>query len=293
MEKLIPIEKWSDLVEGKYLYMKRQPVAKNSRWEMGKKYRIASVNKAGLAVEGGGVFSGKEWIPKRKFKVFKDFFDIVEESSDCHQKHIVGENIEDSTSQLDSQCDWEAAPSATLTKIETTYSAVLEFPPQKPGGPTETVEIPGPEGEDWESETERFDWPHKYFWNGTVKMNLAGYQFAHKEGESLFREYHSRISFENARIVSITKYTRSYKSEVKEIETHGSSLPPEPEPSPFWIEDHEVVFRKENTGTHYPGSDRRKPEPEWSGIWMEGHAPRIVSEEFNSFLKKEERMLDR
>lgn len=88
---------------------------------------------------------------------------------------------------------------------EITHSCELEFP----NG--ETVTIPGPEGPEWTAETKRYDWPQKHFWEQTStpnKMNLPGHMFIHEQGKLLHREYFGKMSYENPRIVSITKWTR-------------------------------------------------------------------------------------
>jgi hypothetical protein len=161
-----------------------------------------------------------------------------------------------------------SSPSVTGQFIqEFTCSYAIKF---KSG---DMVEIPSPTGEGWTGNTVRYDFPHRYLSNTKDFPTL--FKVNHDEGRIVFDEYKTRMHYEDARIIYRTDWTRTYMPAVTVEETYNHPLLPEPAPSNFWIEDHEVVYRKEDHSTEYPGADQRPPEPPWSGIWMEGHAPTV------------------
>lgn len=93
---------------------------------------------------------------------------------------------------------------------ETTHSCTLEFP----NG--ETVTVPGPSGPEWAAETTRFDWPTKHYKDFGTKTQL--FDVKHNNGKLILDEYTVRMHNENARITSITKWTRdpNYQSPERE-----------------------------------------------------------------------------
>ncbi len=173
---------------------------------------------------------------------------------------------------------------------EVTHSCTMKFP----NG--DVVEIPGPVGEGWKEEVIFDEWTERDADRNSPIITLAtkgkisikydrGYkkvQYAviwHELGVVMLREYENRIIQTIPTLISLTKYTREAPTATSqdEVETYRNPLPPEPPPSKFWVENHEVVWRKKDTSTVYPGADKRPPEPKGSGIWLECHAPAIKS----------------
>jgi hypothetical protein len=186
------------------------------------------------------------------------------------------------------------AVSANPVSIETTHSAVLEFP----NG--EIIKIPEP-GEGWIEKIIWDEWHGKDYkeseinaWKERVlEINRdydkcetyivdddeVQYQIVHHCGFVIVNEYENRINEEHPNINRLTRWTREVKPKVETIERYTQSEFPMlegPQPtSGFEIEDHKVVFRKQDTSTKYPGANKRAPDPKWSGVWLEGHAPPI------------------
>lgn len=158
---------------------------------------------------------------------------------------------------------------------ESTHSCLLKFPCG------ERVEILPPEGEGWK-ETVVWDeskWPHRY--SRTV-ADLA-LKFSHEKGKLLMLEYGKRLLEENARFVSLSEWNRRYEKPVKPVvETYKNALAPEPPPSNFWVENHEVTWERDESKDlpskrlFYPNHHERPAEPKWSGIWLQGHAPAAI-----------------
>ena len=172
-------------------------------------------------------------------------------------------------------------------KVETTHSAVFEIDGL-------IIEIPAPKASDGWGVAEEVDIYNNdealIVVNGTkgaswIRLGYKTYYVNHQNGEIMLSEYEIMVDRTPTFIKSITKHQRTIQPPERYQNSEFFPSVPEPAPSNFWIENHEVVYRKLETMQlawctggplgEYPGADKRPPEPKWSGVWLEGHAPAI------------------
>ena len=196
--ELVPITEWSDDLVGKRVVVINDSIT--GVLEKGDIHTIKGRGRAAITCEIDNTPDGYTPLLSRF---------ALAQNQDTPSNHKLGPGVEE-IMEIGRRMLEEI--NSTLPKIkpntsyvEITHSAKFEFP----NG--DIMEIPGPEGDGWKKEEvlEISSWKPTFYQD---MLYLHGWEFPsinHTEGQIIYGEYSKRMSFENPKMLELSKWTRT------------------------------------------------------------------------------------